>query len=147
MVLLTVVGPLFSALDATWKLPKCVMGEFHHNWGGFTLWDLIMPLFIFMSGAAVPFALSRRMEGGRAGWPYWRHVASRFALLWVLGMVAQGRLLSMDPAVISPFDNSLRLPRRRARASFAVAPPQGRDSARPRRRICAFPPLPWRLHA
>ena len=135
MVLLTVVGPLFSALDATWKLPKCVMGEFHHNWGGFTLWDLIMPLFIFMSGAAVPFALSRRMEGGRAGWPYWRHVASRFALLWVLGMVAQGRLLSMDPAVISPFDNTLQtiacgylaaalallLPSRRLRAAIPLA--------------------------
>ncbi len=135
MVLLTVVGPFFEALDCTWRLPRCVMAQFHHAWGGFTLWDIIMPLFIFMSGAAVPFALSRRMRDGRAGLEYWRHVAVRFALLWILGMVAQGRLLSMDPSVISPFDNTLQtiacgylacalamlLPSRRARAAIPLA--------------------------
>jgi Uncharacterized conserved protein len=108
MVLLTVVGPLFYAINSTWELPKSVMAQFRHAWGGFTLWDIIMPLFIFMSGASVPFALSRRMDGGHAGWRYWRHVLIRVALLWVLGMVAQGRLLSMDPLCISPFNNTLQ---------------------------------------
>lgn len=108
MFLLAVVGPFAAALNSAVPLPGCVVAQFHHAWGGFTLWDIIMPLFIFMSGAAVPFALGRRMEGGRAGWPFWRHVLSRFAVLWVLGMVAQGRLLTMDPAVISPFNNTLQ---------------------------------------
>ena len=108
MFLLTVIGPFFAALNAASRLPDGVMGQFRHNWGGFTLWDIIMPLFIFMCGAAVPFALPKRMEGGRAGWCYWRHVASRVALLWVLGMVAQGRLLSCDIMSINPFNNTLQ---------------------------------------
>ena len=107
MFLLTVVGPFFAALNAVAPLPAGVMGQFRHNWGGFTLWDLIMPLFIFMCGAAVPFALPKRMEGGRAGWRYWRHVIARVALLWVFGMVAQGRLLSCDILLVNPFNNTL----------------------------------------
>ena len=108
MFLLVVVGPLFAAINATHRLPDAVMGQFHHNWGGFTLWDLIMPLFIFMCGAAVPFALGRRMEGGRAGLAYWRHVVARVAVLWVFGLVAQGRLLKMDALLINPFNNTLQ---------------------------------------
>ncbi len=108
MLLLAVVGPLFAAVNASWPLPKCVMEQFRHNWGGFTLWDIIMPLFIFMCGAAVPFALGKRKTDGRAGLAYWRHVAARVALLWILGMVAQGRLLSMDAMMINPFNNTLQ---------------------------------------
>ncbi|MBQ6137659.1 MAG: DUF5009 domain-containing protein, partial [Kiritimatiellae bacterium] len=92
----------------TSPLPECVMGQVRHNWGGFTLWDLIMPLFIFMCGAAVPFALARRMENGRPTFAYWRHVIARAAVLWILGMVAQGRLLSMDALLINPFNNTLQ---------------------------------------
>ena len=134
MFLLAVVGPFFAALNVTSPLPKCVMGQFHHIWGGFTLWDLIMPLFIFMCGAAVPFALGRRMEGGRPTFAYWRHVLSRVAVLWILGMVAQGRLLSMDSLLVNPFNNTLQaiatgylvaaavycIPSRRARAAAPV---------------------------
>ena len=106
MFLLVVVGPLFAALDRTFGLPESVMAQFHHNWGGFTLWDLIMPLFIFMCGAAVPFALKKRLADGPVA--YWRHVLARVALLWVLGMIAQGRLLSMDASLINPFNNTLQ---------------------------------------
>ena len=108
MLLLVVIGPMFTAINSAWALPGCVMGQFHHNWGGFTLWDLIMPLFIFMCGSAVPFALEKRKTNGRAGIPYWRHVLTRVAVLWILGMVAQGRLLSMDIMLINPFNNTLQ---------------------------------------
>lgn len=108
MLLLAVIGPLFAAINAATPLPACVMGQFRHNWGGFTLWDLIMPLFIFMCGAAVPFALEKRKTDGRAGLVYWRHVLARVAVLWVLGMVAQGRLLSLDRLLINPFNNTLQ---------------------------------------
>ncbi len=108
MFLLAVVGPLFYALDKAFDLPDALMRQFSHGWGGFTLWDIIMPLFIFMSGAAVPFAMGKRLDDGRAGWRYWRHVLSRFALLWVLGMMAQGRLLSLDVMQMSPFNNTLQ---------------------------------------
>ena len=108
MFLLTVVGPFVWALDKSFGLPKGVLAQFDHAWGGFSLWDIIMPLFIFMSGAAVPFAMKGRLDDGHARWRYWRHVLSRFALLWVLGMVAQGRLLTLDANLISPFDNTLQ---------------------------------------
>jgi predicted acyltransferase len=108
MFLLTVIGPFVWALDKSFGLPKGVLAQFDHAWGGFTLWDIIMPLFIFMSGAAVPFAMKGRLDDGRARWRYWRHVLSRFAVLWILGMVAQGRLLTLDANLISPFDNTLQ---------------------------------------
>ena len=108
MFLLTVVGPFVVALDATVKLPDSVLAQFRHSWVGFSLWDIIMPMFIFMCGAAVPLALEKRLENGRSGWPYWRHVLGRVFLLWFLGMVAQGRLATLDPLAISPFNNTLQ---------------------------------------
>ncbi len=36
----------------------------HVHWQGFTAWDLIMPLFLFVVGAAMPFSFSRRHGRG-----------------------------------------------------------------------------------
>jgi predicted acyltransferase len=108
MLLLTVIGPLVHGFNASWKLSPGFMGQFRHGWECFTLWDIIMPLFIFMCGAAVPFALGRRLdENGRPTWAYWRHVLFRVAFLWVFGMMAQGRLFTLDLSKISPFNNTL----------------------------------------
>ena len=92
-VVATILSPLFLALGA-----DPVWGRFFcsHPWEGFTLYDLIMPLFIFMCGAAIPLALGRRMVGGRPAPGFWGHVWSRFALLWFLGMLAQGNLATLD---------------------------------------------------
>ena len=109
MFLLAVVGPLVRAANAAWGLPSPIVFQFNHQWGGFTLWDLIMPLFIFMSGAAVPLAMRRRLDAeGCPTAAFWRHLAWRFAMLWVLGMVAQGRLLTLDVMKISPYSNTLQ---------------------------------------
>lgn len=43
MFLLTVIGPFVSALGATIALPKTFTGQFNHAYGGFTLWDIVMP--------------------------------------------------------------------------------------------------------
>lgn len=108
MFLLTVIGPFVYALNDTVALPKAFMDQFNHAYGGFTFWDIIMPLFIFMCGAAVPFGLGKRLRDGRPMAAYWKHVAVRFALLWFLGLIAQGRLLTLDPLQISPFNNTLQ---------------------------------------
>lgn len=104
-VVTTVLGAFFRAVkaDPCWATFFC-----SHPWEGFTLYDLIMPLFIFMCGAAVPFALGRRMQDGRPAPGYWKHVWSRFALLWVLGMLAQGDLAALDVHKISPYNNTLQ---------------------------------------
>ena len=110
MVLLTVVGPLQNGWRLSWGIPECVTRQFSHGWIGFTLWDLVQPLFIFMCGAAVPFALGKRLEpDGRPGRVYWRHVAVRFAMLYALGFVAGGAVFKLDPMAISPIGNTLHL--------------------------------------
>ncbi len=109
MILLTVVGPLFWAVNKAWTMPEAVQLQFKHAWGGFTLWDIIMPLFIFMCGAAIPYALSKRLdEDGWATSAFWKHVLGRFALLWFCGMLVQGRLATLDPLQISPYNNTLQ---------------------------------------
>jgi len=84
------------------------MRQFYHYWGGFTAYDLIMPLFIFMCGAAIPLSLPKRLDAkGRPTAAFWKHVALRFAMLWVLGMASQGRLLACNPSEFAYFSNTL----------------------------------------
>ena len=54
MLLLVVIGPIVRAADSAWHFSPAFMGQFRHGWECFTLWDIIMPLFIFMCGAAIP---------------------------------------------------------------------------------------------
>ena len=108
MMVLTLLSALVHAANKVWRLPDGVMAQFKHGWECFTFWDIIMPLFIFMCGAAIPFALPRRMENGRAGWKYWRHVFGRVAFLWVCGMLVQGNLITLDPLKIGLFSNTLQ---------------------------------------
>ena len=85
-----------------------VMEQLAHRWGQFHLIDIVMPMFIYMCGAAIPFALGRRLENGRPTAAFWRHLGARFALLWFCGMIAQGNLLSLEPSKIRIFDNTLQ---------------------------------------
>ena len=109
MVLLTVIGPLQNGWRLSWGIPAGVTNQFSHFWSGFTLWDLIQPLFIFMCGAAVPFALGKRMEDGRAGRTYWRHVFGRVGLLYLLGFAASGAVFKLDLTRVAPIGNTLQL--------------------------------------
>ncbi len=107
MLLLTVLGPLITTMQSSWHcFPAAFMGQFKHGWECFTLWDIIMPLFIFMCGAAMPFALGRRLKDGQG--VFWRHVLWRVVLLWVLGGLVQGNWASLDPQRFSPFSNTLQ---------------------------------------
>ena len=49
---------LAEVVDKPWM--DCVMRHFtHKTWDGFSAWDLVMPLFMFMSGVAIPYSLSK----------------------------------------------------------------------------------------
>ena len=110
MIYLTASATFLAPLLKILRLPETACRFVcRHPWEGFSAYDIIMPLFIFTCGAAMPFALGRRMdESGYPGKSYWRHVLFRVVLLWFLGMVAQGRLLELDPMTISPFNNTLQ---------------------------------------
>jgi predicted acyltransferase len=80
----------------------------HPRWQGFVAWDMIMPLFLFLVGAAMPFALGKRCERDRTKRSvYWR-IARRVALLWILGMVAQGSLLKFRFQELEFYSNALQ---------------------------------------
>jgi len=78
----------------------------HAPWEGFSFWDIIMPLFIFICGAAVPLALEKRLAQGKKA--FWKHVAGRVGLLWICGMCVQGGLLSYNLMEMRFFSNTLQ---------------------------------------
>lgn len=80
----------------------------HPAWEGFSAWDMIMPLFLFIVGAAMPFAFSRRMEAGADKRDLYLRIARRVAALWILGMIAQGKLLDFDLSTLQLFSNTLQ---------------------------------------
>lgn len=60
---------------------------------GFNITDFAQPLFIFICGAAVPFAIPKRLSPeGRATAAFWKHVLSRVAMLWFFGALIRGFL-------------------------------------------------------
>ena len=101
-----ILKALNRVIDVPWY--DNMMWAFTHvEWEGFSPWDLVMPLFMFMSGITIPFALSRYVNGKNKGTAYLR-IAKRVVLLWILGMICQGRLLALDPDRIYLFSNTLQ---------------------------------------
>lgn len=91
--------------------PELLRQLTHADFGaGFTAWDLVMPLFIFIVGASMPFAFEKyRQKGGK----WWRlrtsvRVLRRVVVLFLLGMVVQGNLCSAEPEHMSLFCNTLQ---------------------------------------
>ncbi len=62
------------------------MWNFHHvEWQGFSTWDLVMPLFLFMSGVSIPFAMSRYKKQTDKSQVYYRidHKQHRKGIKWL----------------------------------------------------------------
>lgn len=79
----------------------------HEEWIGLTPWDLIMPLFMFMSAASVPFSMARYKREKLYG-KFAKRLLRRVVLLWLLGLIIQGNLRSLDPNHIYIFTNTLQ---------------------------------------
>ena len=90
-------------------LPPWLAGQFEHTpWVGFNFWDIIMPLFLFIVGVAMPFSVGKRVERGDSRRKIYRKVVYRVAVLWVLGMVAQGHLLLFTLGNFQIYSNTLQ---------------------------------------
>src|SRR5688500_15786175 len=61
----------------------------HVPWEGFRFYDLIFPLFVFIVGVSIVFALSRRMETGGKGSAV-KQIFRRFVILYLLGIFSYG---------------------------------------------------------
>lgn len=62
----------------------------HVQWNGFRLYDLIFPLFLFLSGATMPFSLAKKLEQGIPKKKIYLHVLKRGLLLVLLGCIYNG---------------------------------------------------------
>ena len=101
-----VMHALDGAVDAPW-FDRVMWCFTHVDWEGFSSWDLVMPLFMFMSGVTIPFALARYKREGNKGVAY-RRIIKRVLLLWILGMMCQGNLLGLNPERIYLYSNTLQ---------------------------------------
>jgi len=90
-------------------MPEALHHQFEHvPWEGFVAWDLIMPLFLFIVGTSMPLAYARRLEKGDSHKAIYLHMLRRVLILWVLGMIAQGNLLSFDISKLHFYSNTLQ---------------------------------------
>lgn len=80
----------------------------HVHWEGFRFWDIIMPLFLFIVGTAMPFSFAKRKDRGDPQKHILGHVFKRFVILFILGMIAQGNLLKYDLSQLHLFSNTLQ---------------------------------------
>lgn len=90
------------------RMPEGLAYQMDHHWGGFTAWDLIMPLFLFIVGTAMPFSLGRRLEAGDSRSAIYGKALRRAAFLWVLGMISQGNLLQFRLDRLELYSNTLQ---------------------------------------
>ena len=101
-----VLMQICARVDAPWI--KTVGSWFSHaDWEGLHLWDMVMPLFLFMAGASMPFAFSK-YKTAESKLPIYRKILKRFLILFVLGMVVQGNLLGLNPQMFRFYSNTLQ---------------------------------------
>ncbi|MFB3922444.1 MAG: acyltransferase family protein [Terriglobia bacterium] len=90
-------------------LPPWLDRQFDHvEWEGFVGWDLIMPLFLFIVGVAMPFSIGKRLARGDSRGSIYKKMIYRVVMLWILGMVAQGHLLLFDSNNLQFYSNTLQ---------------------------------------
>ncbi|MEX2512132.1 MAG: DUF5009 domain-containing protein [Cyclobacteriaceae bacterium] len=80
----------------------------HPEWFGSTFYDIIMPLFLFVVGAVIPFSLSQRMQQESSKGQLYRKLIKRFVILFILGWIVQGNLLALDAGQFKVFSNTLQ---------------------------------------
>ena len=110
LFLLLFFQPVFYRLGKVlgWEWLDPILHQFEHEaWVGFRFWDLIMPLFLFMAGASMPFSFAKFKADPDKKRVY-KKVVKRFIILFLLGMVVQGNLLGLDPSHIYFYVNTLQ---------------------------------------
>jgi predicted acyltransferase len=103
-----IANGLAKGLNNEWFNQYIIPQTDHVSWEGFTAWDLVMPLFLFVVGVAMPLSFAKRLGRGQSTARLFVHVIYRVIVLWVLGMIAQGRLLEYDLAKFRFYSNTLQ---------------------------------------
>jgi predicted acyltransferase len=88
-------GELFEAIARCFpnKGFQTIAAQMEHvPWAGFHFYDLIFPLFLFISGATIPIAILSKLETGAPKKDVIMKVAWRMVILVVLGIIFNGTL-------------------------------------------------------
>jgi len=89
--------------------PAWLQYQFDHvEWIGFSAWDLIMPLFLFITGVSMPFSFDRREQEGQSRGSLYAKVIRRTIILFIFGIMAQGNLFRWDLSVLHLYSNTLQ---------------------------------------
>lgn len=100
-----VLVAFLGKFDDRWS--KAILYQLDHEvWVGFRFWDLIMPMFLFVVGVAMPFSFSKYLSGAKTKL-YWK-ILRRFIILFIFGMIVQGNLLSFNPDRFLLYTNTLQ---------------------------------------
>jgi len=83
--------------------------HFDHSWGQFHFYDLIQPLFLFIVGVVMPVSFRKRIARGETKKILYAHVIKRVFLLYILGLISSGHLLSFDLSKIHLITNVLHV--------------------------------------
>jgi predicted acyltransferase len=79
-----------------WPILQWAASQMEHvEWNGFHFYDMIFPLFLFISGVSMPFSLTKRVQRGDGMKSIYRHLFTRLFLLILLGAIYNG-LLKFD---------------------------------------------------
>lgn len=85
-------GIIIALAGATeWKWLDALANQMHHvEWEGFRFYDLIFPLFMFISGVAIPYAINSKVEKGVARFRLFRKILVRLLVLFAFGLLYNG---------------------------------------------------------
>jgi len=102
---------IFMGLDKVFHnhISGCINEQLNHvEWFGFHFYDIIMPLFLFLVGISMVYSYRKRLSVEKSNVPLWKHTMKRIVILWLLGMIVQGNLLSYDVSKFLLFSNTLQ---------------------------------------
>lgn len=111
MLLIIFASQFFRGLNKGAELPitEFLANQFSHpQWFGFHFYDIVMPLFLFVVGAVIPFSLGKRLKTETGKKSLYLHLLKRFIILFIFGWIVQGRLLSFDINEFHVFSNTLQ---------------------------------------
>lgn len=86
-------GSLIVALAKTtqWGWLQVIAEQMEHvKWDGFHFLDLVFPMFMFISGVAIPYAINSKVENGAERNPLFRKIVKRGIILVLLGILYNG---------------------------------------------------------
>lgn len=87
----TLIHKLSSATEWGWL--EILSNQMHHaKWEGFHFEDLIFPLFMFISGVAIPYAITGRLEKQTLKFDLVKKVFMRMIILIAFGIAYNGAL-------------------------------------------------------